>query len=1851
MNEELLAVLEALYAIEGESLVRGDFDGWVTPNEIAARLADTGSPTSGLNWVRARLDQLWIARKILLIPKEEAEPAHFVDVELIGLDRHEEVDGRLRLEADDVRGKDSSNYQQVAVHDVKTPIKVRSRVAEIGRLLSQNYLRFGMAPATGVIRYERRPQQRPRRTLLISEVRDQWRAQIEAGELIVQTVEQTRRYRLRANVPKAELVQAMEAVMQALAERLGPGRDRLGSFQVTSVAATIAGLYSDAYRAEYDAHVITAGVGSGKSFAFQLGALIHTSACALRGLSGLRVLLIYPRVVLAANQFQELRELVRRVAEILGISLRDPLLDAGSQLSQQLGIGEVPGALSQAMKQAYGSGNYPIIISNLDTLANRLTHPEAARGLVEHLDLIVCDELHLLAGLYGSHSRMLLKRLGLLRAMWQLRARHATELFEVLLNRRSQIRHAYFVGASATIAAPKQHAGRLFELDQDRVLAVDVSDIEDTGWVHHFFIRQRPEVSTMSALVNATAALIHNRRDGVFREYYQERVDQGTPQPIGMDQLSNPIQSGPVVTVVPRSPELIHKTIGFCDSLDGVGRWADLVADNEGTKAKGVVFPNPGNPDVYPYFTRFQEPLWRQVHQRSFAAKPDKWIGVLRQHYGTLCRQCKKGQQCSIPRVPTGLSAAGQTEVDALWDFSPTNGNSYLARLGVSPEHLGAEWFTPVRDAGQAETLSNLDGCSFFQTGLCWWWSMDHAGSNAPKPASEQTPLNGVRMAGPRSDRRHHFVNGVRLSRFTSETKGDLLALNTINDIFRGPAPLVLRDMNYGQAQQENSVFVIGSPRLEVGVDLNRVRDGITYRAMRDPASLQQKVGRVGREPGSDSVLVHLVTQNTRDQYYFRNPQIALDPQYLQALPLHEDNRIVARHHLFMAIVDFLSIQGAEPGNAAIANRGDRIALVNDHSQTPAFSAWDSKVQAVHDFLFGQHSNAVQNRENLQNYLRLLGATETDLTQPQAASLLTAANAPMSQPIGVIDLFQHEFGPNFFLTELPRPGATPVTLAWAVTEPMVPPQAAPANLPRHREFLRQIGAQQAQGGGKPVQYRSYLRDLLGQPLFRRGLPAAGLPGDHPFVWTPNFFQAVGVETVRFVEVGGQQSRERAYESVSLSLALLTPGTVTYRYSSTPLKVPVGAHHAVASPNTIGSLLQMVVLQTDTSEYFEAAASCPDIESDDLPPDFVGYGPVKVFTPRQLALIKSDSEPRVLPRDMGEGLLVDGDSRPVPQGQAFAGSFTLPQPPRSFSLRWYRLVSSVGRTAVESRFQRLLREYANNPPAFPWPPVFSMFSTMDFDHQLEVTDYVWGLDRQFTSRRADAARLVYWRQTEDQTPVPMSLGHRYTAPGLVFTVDISPESAVSTFLSELLGRPESIVYQSLLPQVLQRFIAEYGRISGGGWFATPRPSIFVIRNLRTIVLFHLLERWHEPGSESAPQTPPAFTLEQLAGCFDPNHPNWISRERFSEICGVIAPIHEPPSVPDHRQTLLSTRANFEAATAQVGSLNADFFRRVALDLLLNSLGLSLHEAALRLSGAERENVGYFYRQREATAELFLFDNDAFGNGTTELVRDHFFVPNAQRALATRLRMLGQQPDPLPTKDFARCFEEELHECGSSQAAHLAFHNLTPESTCWQGLNAEFQGERQRAGSLYDFLRFELGLDSFDRLGIVHACPEYIVQLSAVRGQPLVGSAQFPVFQALESAFGFCLSGCVGCLVAPETNLHGSLEARETVNKVLLDAFYRRTICEANTSAAVVCYPANGPSRTCECAQWTAVLATALAQDASPLSIELMLPAGSAGEQVVSLVSPLVTRGANPVVFRTSWDPVGVPEPRVRVRMDY
>src|SRR6266567_2498841 len=1281
MTDDQQVILNAVYEIETARLNRGYFDGWIMPAEVAAQLPSNHPRRGDELWVRRILENLWITRKVLQIPEAEGSN-ELEDVWLRDADAYGEIDCRIPVEANDCRGSDPHPWQRAARYSERTAVKYRSRVAEIARLLSLNYQRFRMLPSTGLIRYERRSQLRPEYSLSISELVERIRAQVNSGVL-----EMSAPFALGTGVKRDLLMLAVEAVLTALAEVFVERgiEPNLAPFQELSLLATLCGLYSPTYTTDYDGHIVTAGVGSGKSFAFQIGALIHVAYQALQSKRGIQVLLLYPRVVLAANQFQDLEQLVAKVENRLGIPLAKPVLDAGGQLSELTAgpAGPVRGQLFQAIRDAYQGGRQ-ILISNLDTLANRLDHPEASEGLVSDLDLVVFDEVHLLSGLYGAHARMLLRRLELLRTLWRLRRDNPGLLFEELLARKNQVRHPYIIAASATIAEPKLHFARLASTEPNRFFHIDVENPNESGWVHHLFLRQRPEASSMTAAVNAVACLVHNRPGGLYHEYYER---EGGGDPLPLEEIGNPVQPSNVVTR--RTPKHIHKTLGFSDSLDGVNRWADLVADNERSKASSMgSSPNPALSDV-PYFVRFQEPLWRVIHHLSFGDGPAAWHARLYDHYGNLCRDCKRGIKRRIQRIPDGLRQVQREAIDRLWDFSSDNNDSYLSRLGVGADYYASAIFSPLASMAQEETIGNLDECGFFKAGLCWWWSRDHLGSNHPKPATGAQPLNGFKKPQEHPQQKYVPLNAIRVRSFTS--KDDFDVGSSITEIFCSSAKRIFRDVSFADRLRENSAFIIGSPRIEVGIDLSRVFEGVTFRAMRDPASLQQKVGRVGRELQSDSLVVHIVTDNARDHFYLRNPRIALDPNYLQPIPLHENNQLVARNHYFMGIFDFLALQGSGPTSARITDDGNRIALINDHKYALSFSGWDRKVTAVNEFLFGGHLRRAQNIANLTTYLSALGARGDDIRCPGRPQL-GPVDAPTAKAAGAIDLFQHEFGPNFFLTPLPLQQRT-VTLAEICATRYQPPLKDVPALPRHSEFLKTCPQDD------PLQKRSYLFQILTLPLFRRGIPLSNLPGNQPFLWTPNFFEAVGKEYVRIFDEANGRQREVGYETLGLTLALLTPGTVSYRYTPSPRKVPVsafgGAGTTVEVPAVFG-----VKLDVGDPQYFEPAG-CPDLLPDDLPVEFLSDGAtVPVFRPRQVGLIPAQSEP--LPSI--DGLLADGDERPF-GGQP--GIHALSTPPRCFPLRWYRVTPSTpGIAAPPCRFVASFRPPAGQPSLEPLetPPI-------------------------------------------------------------------------------------------------------------------------------------------------------------------------------------------------------------------------------------------------------------------------------------------------------------------------------------------------------------------------------------------------------------------------------------------------------------------------------------------------------------------------------------------------------------------
>ena len=137
-----------------------------------------------------------------------------------------------------------------------------------------------------------------------------------------------------------------------------------------------------------------------------------------------------------------------------------------------------------------------------------------------------------------------------------------------------------------------------------------------------------------------------------------------------------------------------------------------------------------------------------------------------------------------------------------------------------------------------------------------------------------------------------------------------------------------------------------------------------------------------------------------------------------------------------------------------------------------------------------------------------------------------------------------------------------------------------------------------------------------------------------------------------------------------------------------------------------------------------------------------------------------------------------------------------------------------------------------------------------------------------TRDVEPARLVFWEPDGNR---PAVLGHEYQTAGIRFELDLGDESRIGQFLRQLWDHPQSGVVQTVLLQVLYAFLAEYARnpVPPGSppWMQPSRASVFVARNLRTLVLFHLLERWHPPAGENrGPGAPFVLDLAALAGCF-------------------------------------------------------------------------------------------------------------------------------------------------------------------------------------------------------------------------------------------------------------------------------------------------------------------------------------------------------------------------------------------------
>jgi len=372
------------------------------------------------------------------------------------------------------------------------PPKFITRVGETVRLLGHTY-EYWWRGRSGVdaVRWLVEGKRVPRQILTAEDFRAELKTRIAT------------KVRVAYSRPLVEI--AIDDAVGAVAAQLATNRPldsvRFSRFQLESATEMLVSQLDPNYT--YKAQILTAGVGSGKTFAF-LVPVVVSALIARRAPPGRpqRQLLVYPRRALARDQFEKVHDVLNTLPEL------HVYFDDRSQY---------PGTVLKGIEQTYGAtSNVDVVILTLETLKRRLQHPLFVQTMVGSLSRVVLDEVHLAEGILGAQIALLMCRL-----------RQAFDRPGHRVN---------WTAASATVAVPQLHAASIFGLQHTREVRVVQPDPEALaldGIAHHVFLRPSGAVSNLGLLVNATSVLLHSRRDAIGSRTTGVAAEMTRPKALG----------------------------------------------------------------------------------------------------------------------------------------------------------------------------------------------------------------------------------------------------------------------------------------------------------------------------------------------------------------------------------------------------------------------------------------------------------------------------------------------------------------------------------------------------------------------------------------------------------------------------------------------------------------------------------------------------------------------------------------------------------------------------------------------------------------------------------------------------------------------------------------------------------------------------------------------------------------------------------------------------------------------------------------------------------------------------------------------------------------------------------------------------------------------------------------------------------------------------------------------------------------------------------------------------------------------------------------------------------------------
>ena len=1514
---------------------------------------------------------------------------------------------------------------------------------------------------------------------------------------------------------------AVEDVIDGMAELLGGGDPAKAGFSEFQYRATRASLLAHFANEDQGAEVLSAGVGSGKTIGFMFPILILSRFEELRGIHVSR-LVLYPRTALANDQYDT-------VVKYVEASNLQP--SAGHS---EMRYSQTHPSAARGIRAVHETAPRPrIIISTMETLKRRLQNPDFVKHVMPTLQHVVIDEIHLISGAQGAHVAYLMRRM-------QALSRHPI----------------HWVGSSATIASPEDHAGRIFNVSSKSVEVIEPSETELVfdGIQNHVFLRPSGLISNLGALVNITSLVMHARRDDLA------------------DRPNTDLQI-----------EKSSKTIGFADNLDMLGRWKSDLMENErtenrpGSNSSDRSHPNqptPQDPDwtrvqrEIPYAARFQVPLQRRMCATGGVLPETKETAlapVLQDHAekaSTICRRCKNGERISL----------GSADLATMVELG-----KHVHRI----QHHEDDAFKPFQithdifKTPQSE-IGTLDLCPYLRAGACTWFS-------------QSDPSLVSMIEGTENNKRYEYAAVGRSKIHSSKSeKSEGQDESLASEVFRDKVSNVYQ-LEHENGKRVSVDVVLASPSLEVGIDIPNLTESVMIKAVRNIASYRQKAGRVGRGTYMDALNVTLITDSPVDLHYYRQPRKLVSEGRLEAIPLKERNMAVMQCAIYQATWDWLALHSVLP---EVIPRTWERAGVSDFRRRIERCVKDIQ----------------ENRPDLRQHLRKATGNAATATP----ELLDSAIAQVQSELSV---FLRSAGGTWVFSS-PIPGE--YTLADVLVRRLdhnTPPSLHPDVSEDVEALLSSEGDWLNLRGKRKRLNRLVRRGTLSQDLTRNVDLALGWcapdvsemtavmeslephnehsrvkdfikaattvvedtqeyidDGWDPIVhclqkeyasitdWKATYFSTVrmGLTTLKrfrknpwFVDpktlftnpydeevelMHSSLKSNQKFISVSEALHSFIPGNWTYRLPQSAYKVMSGQ----LDYNPASSIANLNLEQAEaySSEFRKISTNLP------APPGLPEGMMLSVYAPVKLQLKKVKQ--KYINLNPEAGLLVDNDELPFGQGGHRAKPRKIP---RSFNNRWTHFNARPGETVslpnpaelglgqLEVTTQHSsggeeVHAGAAGASLIQHPLFGGHLASVEWHDLFDVTEFVYSSSRSYSTDAGFGKEIRFHDGLNS-----FALGQKFETEGLsIHLNDSTCQRTVHQIVSEMnAGAPW---WTPTLISVFGTYLQQ---------IPLNPPEERTLGHFETEDVLGVLIGLCEDGDV-------ALTPEKLFDVFEQDLDDATIRSMAERRVKAMHGLDEE-SAPDggidpedFQQTIdqivMNIRLSREILRGKATVFAEEYLPLWLHRSILMSMGVTTVSALQQISGSQTSDIGYTIDVDSWKGEghsIHLYDRCHHGNGSCRVGKEFLHIPNLLR------HGYNHQSRLLPSTDFLSQIEEGLLQCMQhhSDVAALSLHEAGGEETLLVKALSDIK--------LHAHETLDVAGPHWSSMGIQSPNDAWrLAQKFKIRKELAIKSEI--ALDDLTRATRFCWNGCPECIHRLDIVLGGNY-GMPFLDKAVLDLWYR------------------------------------------------------------------------------------------------